>query len=162
MKHTKPKTKRTYKRTGRTTKDEKEVVKAVVRQAGGDLPIDETRALAKVFKRPVGTVKKLIAQAKENLSVDAEFYVDTHRQVVETAFIAGAATFNDKLLETARKGSAWAIENISGEGKRLVEKQESGPQGTRIMIGVRLSNMTAQPETTINLKDDAVDVQVLE
>lgn len=161
MKHTKPKKKRTYKRPGKTTKDEKEVIKAVVRQTGGDVPLDKTMALAKVFNRPVSTIKKQIQTAKENLAADAGFYVDAHRDVVETALEVGKATFNDKLLETARKGAAWAIENISGEGKRLVEKQESGPQGTRIMIGVRLSNMTAQPQSVIDVSADAVDVEAV-
>lgn len=158
MKHTKPTTpKRTYKRVAKTTKDEREVVKAAVRQNRGDLSKEQTTALAKVFNRPVGTVKAMIARAKDNLAADAEFYVDTHRQVVEGASLMGQATYNDKLLEVARKGSEWALEHTSGDGKRVVDQPTSAPQGTRIMVGVRLSNTTIQPETVIDISADAVD-----
>ena len=105
MKHTKPKKKRTYKRPGKTTKDEKEVIKAVVRQTGGDVPLDKTMALAKVFNRPVSTIKKQIQTAKEDLAADAGFYVDAHRDVVETALEVGKATFNDKLLASFDLGT---------------------------------------------------------
>lgn len=161
MKRTKPTTKKRYKRSGKTTKDEKEVVKAVVRQAGGDLPLDRTRALAKAFNRPVNTVKAMITRAKENLAADAEFYVDTHRDVVQHAADAGKATYNDKLLEVARKGAEWALEHTSGDGKRIVDQPSSAPQGTRIMIGVKLSNTTIQPEAVIDVSADAADGEIV-
>ena len=157
MKFTKPKTapKKAHKH-GVFSKDEKALVKAAVRQGGGDLSTDQTRALAKVFNRPVGTIKSMIRAARENLAADASFYVDTHREVTEQAREAGIALFNDKLLDIARKGSEWALESISGEGSRIVEKAESGPAGTRIMIGVRLGNTTLQPNATVDISPDAV------
>lgn len=161
MKLTKPATKKRYKRSGKTTKDEKEVVKAVVRQAGGDLPLDRTIALAKAFNRPVGTVKAMITRAKENLAADAEFYVDTHRQVVQDAADVGRATYNDKLLEVARKGSEWALEHTSGDGKRIVDQPSSQSSGTRIMIGVKLSNTTIQPQTAIDISADATEGEIV-
>lgn len=158
MKYTKPAGRtRAPKRVGKLTKDEKQVVKAVVRQAGGELPLDQTKALAKVFNRPVGTVKAMVTRAKDNLAADAEFYVDTHREVVEHAMEVARATLSDKHAEVARKGSEWALESISGDGKRVVEQASSAPQGTRIMIGVRLSNTSIQPDQTLDIAAEVVD-----
>lgn len=163
MKYTKPTGKRTpAKRPGRVTKDEKAVVKAIVRQAGGDLPLDRTKALAKVFNRPVGAVKAMVTRAKDNLAADAEFYVDTHRDAVETALEHGKATSNDKMLEVARKGSEWALEHTSGDGKRIIDQPSSAPQGTRIMIGVKLSNTTLQPEMAIDISPEALEANILD
>jgi hypothetical protein len=160
MKRTKPKSKRKYKRPGRVTKKEQAIVTALVKEAPDTPTVDQTKALAKLFNRPTDTVKSMLVKAKASLAGDAQFYVDTHKEVVATAMAVAASTGSEKHLDIARKGSAWAIANISGDGKRLVEKADIGPQGTRIMVGVKLSNTTIQPEVCIDVSPDAIDAEV--
>lgn len=162
MKHAKPKRKPSRKRAGAPSKQEREMAKALVKDTPHTVTLDQTKALAKLFNRPVSTVKSMLTKARESLAADAQTYVDTHRQVVEHAALIGIATENPKALDVARKGAAWAIANISGEGKRLVEKQESGPQGLRVMVGVKLSGVSGQPETVIAINEDAAEGEILE
>ena len=162
MKFTKPKTKRKYKRTGKVTKKELALVKAITSETPETPSNDQTKALAKVFNRPVSTMKKAIATARESLAADSQFYVDTHRAIVEQAALIGVSTMNDKALDIARKGAAWAIERISGDGKRIVDKVDNGPQGTRIMIGIKLSNMSNQADGVIDVSGESVEGEVIE
>lgn len=157
MKHSKPKKKPRARRTGPLTKAERQITKMLVKDSPQTITPNQTTALARMFKRPVSTVKSMLTRAREDLASDASFYVDAHRQVVEDAL----AINGPQALDIARKAAAFAITNISGEGKRLIDKQESGPQGTRIFIGVKLSNMAVQPETTIDMSSDAVEGEVL-
>ena len=137
MKHSKPKTKRTYKRSGCPTKTEKAIVAALALDAPRAITPSQTTAIARMFNRSEGAVKNMVAQARENFTNDALHYVDIHRAAAE-----GALATND--FDTARKAAAWAIEHVSSEGKRIVEKAESGPSGVRIMLGVRLGGLEQQ------------------
>lgn len=143
MKYSKPKTKRKYKRAGQTTKAERAIVKALVKDSPSEITPIKTQQLAKVFNRSVSTVKKMLQKAREDFTADASFYVDAHRSSVEGAL----ATFD---FDVARKGAAWAIQNLSGEGKRIVDKAEAGPSGVRIMVGVRLGGVV-QSEADVDV-----------
>lgn len=137
MKHSKPAKKRTYKRAGKPTKTEKAIVAAIALDAPRPVTPSQTMAIAKMFNRSPTAVKNMLAQARENFTNDALQYVDIHRAAAE-----GALATND--FDTARKAAAWAIEHVSSEGKRIVEKADSGPSGVRIMVGVRLGGVEQQ------------------
>lgn len=151
MKHSKPKTKKKYKRAGAATKAEKAIVRAVVQDSPTEVTPSQTMALAKMFNRSHGAVKSLVNQARQNFIADAEFYVDAHRTAVEGAI----ATLD---FDVARKGAAWAIEHVSGEGKRIVDKPESGPSGVRIMVGVRIGGVE-QKDVGIVLEGDTIETE---
>jgi hypothetical protein len=151
MKYNKPKTKRKYHRSGTPTKTEKKIAEKLIEDAKGLITPQQEKALARVFNRPVGTVKKILTDARANLQKDAEFYVNAHRQSVEDALATNQ-------VDVARKGAAWAIERISGEGKRLVDKPDAGPASpVNVMVGVRLGNVTMQPEVTLNAIEGEVE-----
>ncbi len=153
MKHSKPKKKRTYKRAGSPSKTEKAIVAAIALDTPGPVTPSQTTAIARMFNRSEGAVKSMLAQARENFTNDALHYVDIHRAAAE-----GALATND--FDTARKAAAWAIEHVSSEGKRIVEKAESGPSGVRIMVGVRLGGVE-QREVAVAF-ENAVDGEITE
>ena len=68
MKHSKPKTKRTYKRSGSPTKTEKAIVAALALDAPRAITPSQTTAIARMFNRSEGAVKNMVAQARENFT----------------------------------------------------------------------------------------------
>jgi hypothetical protein len=132
----KPKRKRKLpKRTGVITKVEKDLIARVVADQSSEMTERQINALAVVTRRSKALVKKAVEEAHETFVDRSKRYVDIHLATVEQAFAKGT----DKGLEVAQKGSQWAIENISEQGARIVEKKSDDTStGTRIMIGVAL------------------------
>lgn len=133
--------KKKYKRPGVISKAEREFVTAIVMDQPQEITPAQERALATVLRRPRDTVKRIIEEARDSFVESAGRYVDIHRQVTE----AGLRDGTPKGLEVAAKGAQWAIEHISSEGVRIIDKVVAESTGTKIMIGVRLGGMV-EPE----------------
>lgn len=123
-----------YKRGGTATDAEKALVKQFVQDQPREVTPAQTRALAKVLRRSTDMVKSLIADAREEFVTAATDYVRMHKQGVQDAI----ATGDPKGLDAGIRGAQWALENISMEGQRIVDKVAKGDSGTKVMIGVKL------------------------
>lgn len=129
------------KRLGPATKAEKEFVTGLILDQPQEITPAQERALATVLRRPRDTVKRIIEEARDSFVESAGRYVDIHRQVTE----AGLRDGTPKGLEVAAKGAQWAIEHISSEGVRIIDKAVAESTGTKIMIGVKIGGMV-EPE----------------
>ena len=130
--------KRYPKRRDKPTDTEKALIAQVVAdQPGGILPSQVT-ALATALRRPKELTKQLVEEAKENFVASAGRYVDIHKEATEAALANG----DSKSLEVAVRGSQWALENLSAEGVRIVDKVSTESTGPKIMIGIKLGGMT--------------------
>lgn len=127
------------KRLGPVTDIEKDMVAKFVLDQPAAITPSQTNALARVLRRSKDVTKRLIEEAKDKLVDSTERYVDIHRQTVETALSNGDA----KSLEVALKGSQWAMEHISQDGTRVVDKAGSGGgnSGTKVLIGVQIGGL---------------------
>ena len=111
------------------------IVTQTVQEAGGDLTRHETAALAHTLHRSKDVVREMVEKARETLAKRAVDYVDYHQQAVEQALANG----DPKALEVAARASQWALEHISFDGKRVVDKATGAEGGgTKIMIGIQL------------------------
>lgn len=129
-----------HKRRGKPTEADKVAVAAIVMDAGHELNRSEQLSLARTLNRSVESVRKLIAQARENFVASAEDYVDIHK-----AATLGALDTHD--YETALKGSQWAMTNMSHEGQRIVDKPTGEAAGTKVMIGIQMGSMAGSLPT---------------
>jgi hypothetical protein len=145
----KPKRRRKLpKRTGIITKVEKDLIARVVADQSSEMTERQINALAVVTRRSKALVKKAVEEAHETFVDRSKRYVDIHLQAVE----AGLNRGTDKGLEVAQKGSQWAIENISEQGARVIEKQAKDDNaGARIMIGVKIGGID-EAKTAIAVK----------
>ncbi len=140
---TKKKQGRLFKRRGQFTKPEKEFIAQVVQDQPREMTTKQVNALSTVLRRSRAAVKEVVEQARENFVAQADRYVEVHREAVEQALASGDS-------EVAMKGSQWYLEHVSAEGTRIVDKGQSGPQGTKIMIGVALGGVgNAAPTITM-------------
>ncbi len=132
-----------YKRAGRTTKVEQELVKHVLQDSPAEITDKQITALAKTMRRSKEAVRTLVENARQDFAERADFYLDSHKAVVEKAL----DNIDDedqgaKYAEVAMKATQWAIESISIEGQRIVDKGATtngggGSTGINIMIGVK-------------------------
>ena len=115
---------------------DKALVAQVVEVAAQTVPVstEQVTGLMKTMKRSRAVVKQMIEDAKDNFVEGAERYVQIHREATEAALASGDN-------EQALKGSQWAIQNISAEGARIIEKPSAEPTGTRIQIGVKIGGL---------------------
>lgn len=113
----------------------------VVMDQPGELKPSQINGLAKALRRSKDAVKSMIEDAQEKFRANADFYVETHKAATQAALNMGSVAG----LEVATKSSQWAMERISGEGARIVEKAgaEAGPAGPRVMIGIRVGGIDA-------------------
>lgn len=124
------------KRTGSVTTAERALVRQFVTDQPHEVTPKQVTALAQVLERTPATVRKTIEQAKLELGDQADRYVEIHMQATEGALHAGE-------FEAAQKGSQWALTHLSAEGTRVVEKAESGPTGTRVLVGINIGGIDA-------------------
>ena len=143
----KPRKKIFTKRQGSPTKAEKELVAQFVMDQPGGITPRQTTSLARVLRRSKELTKQMIEDARENFVESAGRYVDIHKQATEAALANGDA----KSLEVAVRGSQWALENLSEEGVRIVDKASSESTGTKIMVGIQVGGIQ-HPDTVIQVK----------
>lgn len=154
----KPKAKkRVFRRAGRLTKTDKAVVAAMVKDAPGELTTKQVSALSAALRRTPNAIRDAVVEAKESFNADALFYTDTHKQVVAAALANG----DSKSLEVARKGSAWAMTNITQDGKRIIDKVESGPQGARILIGIKVGGVKQETVEALPMLEGGEEAEVV-
>lgn len=125
------------RRSGSLSKAEKAVIAHVVTDSPAEITQRQVIALAQTLRRRPEAIRDAIVEARDNFNAEANFYVETHKKVVETAVANG----DPKSLEVARKGSAWALTNMSHEGKRVVDKPDVGPVGSKIVVGIAIGGI---------------------
>jgi hypothetical protein len=126
-----------YKKQGKPTDAEKAVVAAVVLDSPAEVTPQQVSALATALNRTPAAIKKLVQDARTMLVSSAGDYVAIHKLATEAALRAG----DPKSLDVAIKASQWAIQNISADGARVVDKASTEPQGQRIFIGIKMGGM---------------------
>ena len=128
----------TPRRRGPITGNEQDLVAAFVMDQPGPISDKQERALTVALRRSPEAIKALIADARERFTAKAGRYVDIHAQATEDALKNGTVGG----LETALKGSQWAIERISQDGARLVDKAADTNTGTKIIVGIQMGGIT--------------------
>lgn len=141
------------KRRGKPTQAEKELVARLVVDQPAEMSSRQIVGLAKTLRRSKDVVKEMVEQAKENFVVSAGDYVTMHKAAVDAAYATGTPAG----LKVAAEASQWAIEKISTDGVRIVDKATSdAPTGSRIMIGIALGGVN-NPTTVIELPSVKAD-----
>jgi hypothetical protein len=120
---------------GPVTLHEKEAVASIVMDHPGPLSEIEAQALAVAFRRSPDTIKGLIDDARATFAAKAGRYVEIHAQATEDALKTGE-------LDTALKGSQWAIERIAQDGSRVVDKTTDQTGGTKIILGISMGGIS--------------------
>ena len=124
------------RRRGITTPAEMALVSQFVKDQKDDITPKQIESLSELLKRRKNTVKHLIFRAREKFNDAAEEYVDIHLQATRKALKKGDN-------EQAIKGSAWAIQNISAEGERIIDKPtDEGSSGVKVLVGVKIGGAT--------------------
>ena len=131
------------KRNSKLTDSDKALVAKVVLDSPGGVTPSQERGLALALRRTREKTKQLIQEAQEDFAGDAPDYVSMHKRATQEALA-------DKQYDAALKGAQWAINHISLDGARLTEKEQSGPTGSRIMIGIKVGGVN-QPNTAIDI-----------
>jgi hypothetical protein len=110
------------------------IARFVMDQAQPITPVQE-RAMARMLRRAPEVVKDLIQDARVTFAKRAPRYVDIHLRATEKALASG--TMNG--LETALRGSQWAIERIAQDGARVIDPPNAAASSApRIIIGVEV------------------------
>lgn len=122
------------RRQGSLTKSEKALVAQVVMDQPGEITQTQVLGLSRSLRRSPEAIRTMIAEARENFVASAGDYVAIHKQATQNALDAGDN-------ETAMKGAAWAMTNLSGEGQRIVEKQTSEPMGSQVHIAIAVGGI---------------------
>jgi hypothetical protein len=139
------------KRTGGSvTNAEKSLVAQFVADQPSEITTRQVNALGRLMRRTPDAIRKLIEEARENFQSNADFYVKAHKQAVETALDATDRFGNPdpKALDAAIRGSQWALENVSAEGVRVVDKAKTeGPTGPRILVGINVGGLNTSQST---------------
>lgn len=127
-----------FKRSGGITGAEKTFIAQFVADQPAEITPAQVTGLARTLRRSKEAIKNVIAEAREDFESDAKRYVEIHKTAVELALANG----DSKSLEVAAKGARWAMENISSEGVRIVDKVVGGgPTGPKILIGINLGGV---------------------
>lgn len=133
------------KRGGSISKVEQNLIAQFVRDQPREVTTSQVTSLAKVLRRSKEVVKAAIEQARENFASEADFYVKSHKQSVERALAIQTkdGEHDPKALDVAARASQWALENLSAEGQRVVDKPSAGKgdMGPKIMVGINLGGL---------------------
>ncbi len=127
------------RRLGRTTLPEQDLVAALVLDQPQPMTEQQIGNLSRVLRRSKEAIRDMVDHARENFVTRAERYVDVHAEATEAALKAG----DPKSLEVATRSSQWALEHISADGARIVEKSATQGSGVKILIGVKIGGMNA-------------------
>lgn len=124
-----------FHRAGSPTRTTKELIAKFVADSPRAISPAQITALATLTRHTPKTIKGLIEKARDTFLSNAEFYVTAHQKSTEQAFVRGD-------FEVAQKGAQWAMERLSAEGVRIIEKAPaSGMSGTRVLVGIRLGGV---------------------
>jgi len=95
-------------------------------------------------------VRKLVEEAKESFVESAVDYVRIHKQATDAALASGTVAG----LEVAVGASQWAMENLSAEGARIIDRAAGkGSGGPVINVGVKIGGMNEQPAIGVTVND---------
>lgn len=131
------------KRKGPVTTGEKALLAEFLTDQTAAVTNQQVTALAKVMRRSKEIVIRELEAARDSFVESAQDYVDIHKKATQQALLNA----DPKSLDVATRAAQWAIEKISGEGIRLVEKADKGPSGSSIMIGIKLGGLN-DPQNT--------------
>ncbi len=127
-----------------------DIVQSLVDRKRGLVTVKEVSALAKVTGTTKLDILRIVETAKETFSQSALDYVNLHKQATELAVANGDA----KSLDVATRAAQWAIEKISHDGVRVIDKdaKTEGSGGTKVLIGITLggANPTYTTEPIID------------
>ena len=128
---------RQIKHRGPLTNKETAIIEAVVADSQEPITEGKVHGLSVTLQRRKETIRRAVERAREHLAEQADHYVTVHKQVVDEALAEGTP----KGLEQARLGSEWALENLSIEGTRVVDKGSKDASGVQVMIGVQIGGL---------------------
>lgn len=134
------------RKAGGMTKAEDALVEQFVKDQPSEVTHGQEIALAHVLKRSVTAIRNSIERARDKFSESAEQYVDTHLTATKNALADGD-------YETATKASQWAMEHLSSEGVRVIERaaKDTGP---KVFVAVKIGGLdTPAPAVTIDAPD---------
>jgi hypothetical protein len=127
------------KRWGALSKAEKAHIAAIVADAPRELGAEQIEVLADAMRRTPETIKRAVANAREEVQERASRYGEIHLAAVEGALAAGDH-------ETAAKESRQMLERVTDdEGKRVIGVAEDakGAQGVNVLINIPLGGVKA-------------------
>jgi len=125
-------------RKGPITMHERDAVAAIVMDFPGPLSATQEQALGVTLRRTPAAVKLLIEEAREKFASKAGRYVEIHAEATEAALKTGSVAGFD----TALRSSQWAIERMSQDGARIVDKATAQEGGQKIVIGIQMGGIT--------------------
>lgn len=132
-------------RNGTVSKAEQALVTQFVKDQPREVTEKQVTALSKVLRRSKEAVRDMVAKAREDFTSSADFYVKAHKTTVERALAVTnkEGEHDPKALDVAAKATQWALENLSAEGQRIVDKPSAGKgdSGPRIMVGIQLGGL---------------------
>ncbi len=124
-------------RAGGLTNAERATVAAFVKDSPSELRAGQVQALSELLRRPVGTVKAIIQEARESLASDAKLYVETHRMATIGAMASGD-------FKVAAEAAQWAMKNIGEGDVRIIDREvKPSDSGSRVLIGIKLGGIGA-------------------
>lgn len=123
-----------HKRHGHTTAAEQNLVEQFVLDTPHEITKGQEMRLAALMGRSTEAVRSMIQRARNKFTDAAEEYVDTHLQATQGALQKGD-------YHVAVKAAQWAMENISVEGERIIDKVDTTQQGPRVFVGIKLGGL---------------------
>jgi hypothetical protein len=141
------------KRGGSVSDAEQALVTQFVLDQPREVTTAQVTALSRVLRRTKEAVKEMVVRAREDFSASADFYVKSHKTSVERALnVTNREGEHDpKALDVAARASQWALENLSAEGQRIVDKPSAGKgdMGPRIMVGINIGGLNTKPAAEV-------------
>lgn len=134
------------RRKFRLSPAEKDIIAEVVQKSETPITTEQVKGLALTLNRRKETIKKAIEAAREDFAESAGEYVRAHKEVVTRGLEDGSV----KGLEQARLGAEWAMENMSLEGSRVIDKPTKEGSGVQVFVGVKIGGMK-DPETPVEV-----------
>lgn len=148
------------KRHGRVMPAEQALVTQFVKDQPHEVTEKQVTALSTVLGRSKDLVKSMVVRAREEFNASAEFYVNAHKQTVERALnVTNKEGEHDaKALDVAAKATQWAMENLSAEGQRVVDKPTAGKgdTGPRIVVAVQVGGLNT-PAVEVSEKPSIIE-----
>jgi hypothetical protein len=128
------------RRMGRQSDDERALVQTVAAQLpeppSERLQERETAALSTLLRRDPETVKRWIADARQEVQARASRYGEIHLEAVEAALAEGEH-------ETAAREARQMLERLADDDGRRVLDKEGTPatQGIQVILGFKLGGI---------------------
>lgn len=138
-----------FKRDGGITQAEQSLIEQFIADQPRAVSDEQIKSLSKLLRRKPSTVRACIERARERFAEVAEGYVEVHQLATE-----GALNRHD--YDTAAKHAEWALEHLSHEGQRVIDKDKAETHAPKILIGVNLGGMglsIAEPAVTAEVID---------